>query len=139
MWNSKVSGMLSGSTFVTYYGNPGDSPYNFFFSSRRRHTTSDRDWSSDVCSSDLSPPVVARLPSERPGPPRSAPPTSGCHHHEVSGSAPTAPAAENTYPNSSGSRPYTNSVSGPSRNPRPSTHPPPARKYSVSPWSYCSG
>src|SRR5437868_15372764 len=29
----------------------------FFFSSRRRHTRSKRDWSSDVCSSDL----VARL------------------------------------------------------------------------------
>src|SRR5216683_2640101 len=26
----------------------------FFFSSRRRHTRSDRDWSSDVCSSDLA-------------------------------------------------------------------------------------
>src|SRR2546421_6669708 len=26
----------------------------FFFSSRRRHTRSDRDWSSDVCSSDLT-------------------------------------------------------------------------------------
>src|SRR6478752_10576577 len=25
----------------------------FFFSSRRRHTTCSRDWSSDVCSSDL--------------------------------------------------------------------------------------
>src|SRR5699024_11952776 len=25
----------------------------FFFSSRRRHTISKRDWSSDVCSSDL--------------------------------------------------------------------------------------
>src|SRR5712664_2560147 len=25
----------------------------FFFASRRRHTSSDRDWSSDVCSSDL--------------------------------------------------------------------------------------
>src|SRR5438067_5178300 len=25
----------------------------FFFSSRRRHTSSKRDWSSDVCSSDL--------------------------------------------------------------------------------------
>src|SRR5207247_5880054 len=30
----------------------------FFFSSRRRHTRSTRDWSSDVCSSDLR---VARL------------------------------------------------------------------------------
>src|SRR5699024_12041701 len=28
--------------------------YCFFFSSRRRHTRSKRDWSSDVCSSDLS-------------------------------------------------------------------------------------
>src|SRR2546421_8006838 len=28
----------------------------FFFSSRRRHTRSDRDWSSDVCSSDLADP-----------------------------------------------------------------------------------
>src|SRR5256886_4114063 len=27
---------------------------NFFFSSRRRHTRFDCDWSSDVCSSDLS-------------------------------------------------------------------------------------
>src|SRR5699024_11760987 len=29
--------------------------YRFFFSSRRRHTRSKRDWSSDVCSSDLNP------------------------------------------------------------------------------------
>src|SRR5699024_12010135 len=28
--------------------------YFFFLSSRRRHTRSKRDWSSDVCSSDLS-------------------------------------------------------------------------------------
>src|SRR2546430_9737632 len=28
----------------------------FFFSSRRRHTRFDCDWSSDVCSSDLPPP-----------------------------------------------------------------------------------
>src|SRR5699024_12003819 len=28
--------------------------YYFFFSSRRRHTRSKRDWSSDVCSSDLA-------------------------------------------------------------------------------------
>src|SRR2546429_6174155 len=27
--------------------------YVFFFSSRRRHTRCSRDWSSDVCSSDL--------------------------------------------------------------------------------------
>src|SRR5690606_8048070 len=30
----------------------------FFFSSRRRHTRFSRDWSSDVCSSDLRPPLV---------------------------------------------------------------------------------
>src|SRR5699024_11980896 len=29
------------------------SMFRFFFSSRRRHTRSKRDWSSDVCSSDL--------------------------------------------------------------------------------------
>src|SRR5207249_7320338 len=29
----------------------------FFFSSRRRHTRSKRDWSSDVCSSDLLTPA----------------------------------------------------------------------------------
>src|SRR5699024_12021798 len=28
--------------------------FYFFFSSRRRHTRSKRDWSSDVCSSDLA-------------------------------------------------------------------------------------
>src|SRR5690349_19143501 len=32
----------------------------FFFSSRRRHTSSLRDWSSDVCSSDLSPGATRR-------------------------------------------------------------------------------
>src|SRR5216684_7062295 len=31
----------------------------FFFSSRRRHTRCSRDWSSDVCSSDLAGVVVA--------------------------------------------------------------------------------
>src|SRR5699024_12154367 len=31
----------------------GDMFFYFFFSSRRRHTRSKRDWSSDVCSSDL--------------------------------------------------------------------------------------
>src|SRR5690606_40729088 len=32
----------------------------FFFSSRRRHTRFSRDWSSDVCSSDLGPQGSAR-------------------------------------------------------------------------------
>src|SRR5256884_437459 len=31
----------------------------FFFSSRRRHTRCSRDWSSDVCSSDLAPKLIA--------------------------------------------------------------------------------
>src|SRR5207249_8625684 len=35
----------------------------FFFSSRRRHTRSKRDWSSDVCSSDLH----AGVGNEEPG------------------------------------------------------------------------
>src|SRR5690606_41659034 len=34
----------------------------FFFSSRRRHTRFSRDWSSDVCSSDLRPLVARRHP-----------------------------------------------------------------------------
>src|SRR5206468_9145735 len=33
----------------------------FFFSSRRRHTRSDRDWSSDVCSSDLARQFLERM------------------------------------------------------------------------------
>src|SRR5207247_7978658 len=37
---------LSSSVLLTYLN-------VFFFSSRRRHTRSTRDWSSDVCSSDL--------------------------------------------------------------------------------------
>src|SRR6266513_3122990 len=39
----------------------------FFFSSRRRHTRSKRDWSSDVCSSDLAEPLTrgAGPPSHR--------------------------------------------------------------------------
>src|SRR5699024_11642604 len=41
----------------------------YFFSSRRLHTRSKRDWSSDVCSSDLHRPV--RTPRPAPGrPPR---------------------------------------------------------------------
>src|SRR5699024_11315066 len=39
--------IISISVFSTFYS------FCFFFSSRRRHTRSKRDWSSDVCSSDL--------------------------------------------------------------------------------------
>src|SRR5439155_10802400 len=37
----------------------------FFFSSRRRHTRWPRDWSSDVCSSDLFHPLIAQRPKAR--------------------------------------------------------------------------
>src|SRR5438067_8992355 len=42
---------FSGAIPVANAANPGGDI--FFFSSRRRHTRSKRDWSSDVCSSDL--------------------------------------------------------------------------------------
>src|SRR5690606_23678664 len=38
----------------------------FFFSSRRRHTRFSRDWSSDVCSSDLEPGATLSIPSNFP-------------------------------------------------------------------------
>src|SRR5438067_286713 len=37
----------------------------FFFSSRRRHTRSKRDWSSDVCSSDLGHAPLSRAAKRR--------------------------------------------------------------------------
>src|SRR5207249_8659494 len=43
----------------------------FFFSSRRRHTRSKRDWSSDVCSSDLAS-FTSSSATPRPGPGGSA-------------------------------------------------------------------
>src|SRR3712207_9130822 len=68
--------------------------YIFFFSSRRRHTRYWRDWSSDVCSSDListrpvepltrtrSPVLIRRVGSEGPttaGMPNSRETTAGC-------------------------------------------------------------
>src|SRR2546429_3032255 len=38
----------------------------FFFSSRRRHTRCSRDWSSDVCSSDLAQVASSREYPDRP-------------------------------------------------------------------------
>src|SRR5438874_10001100 len=46
---SKNAQSKDGSNFLEVF-------FFFFFSSRRRHTRSLRDWSSDVCSSDLLPP-----------------------------------------------------------------------------------
>src|SRR5438132_10909373 len=49
----------------------------FFFSSRRRHTRSLCDWSSDVCSSDLDGARGARSPAPGRLPP-ARPPRSSC-------------------------------------------------------------
>src|SRR6266705_5123730 len=38
---------------ICHIQNHGSIAFSFFFSSRRRHTRSYGDWSSDVCSSDL--------------------------------------------------------------------------------------
>src|SRR2546422_7140988 len=40
----------------------------FFFSSRRRHTRCSRDWSSDVCSSDLSQFLLSSVFAKSAGP-----------------------------------------------------------------------
>src|SRR5699024_8757715 len=42
--------------------------FSFFFSSRRRHTRSKRDWSSDVCSSDLTDSNLSTVPPVWPSP-----------------------------------------------------------------------
>src|SRR5699024_11753640 len=49
--------------------------FYFFFSSRRRHTRSKRDWSSDVCSSDLAFRHISLLPGSRRAlcPPKNGP------------------------------------------------------------------
>src|SRR5256884_2087385 len=44
MWVRSLTDIVNQSDFVVF----------FFFSSRRRHTRCSRDWSSDVCSSDLA-------------------------------------------------------------------------------------
>src|SRR5256885_12184951 len=44
--------------FVSYQHNNKLLVFFFFFSSRRRHTRLQGDWSSDVCSSDLTEPSI---------------------------------------------------------------------------------
>src|SRR5699024_3536953 len=84
---------------------------DLFFSSRRRHTRSKRDWSSDVCSSDLPSPgtgrTAARSPSRwcarrprrpgrraRPGPEATTADRSPGPRYAVAGTGrPTAPTA----------------------------------------------
>src|SRR3989440_1296577 len=57
-----IMAMLSATAWPVAIGFAESTPAKaIFFSSRRRHTRSDRDWSSDVCSSDL----VCRLLLEK--------------------------------------------------------------------------
>src|SRR3712207_8665314 len=56
----------------------------FFFSSRRRHTRYWRDWSSDVCSSDLP---CGDITSERGQRPREAQATAGLYDPQSGGGA----------------------------------------------------
>src|SRR5256885_4574970 len=56
LWDTELAYMLAGSSIEVEGGvlkNIREVEY-FFFSSRRRHTILQGDWSSDVCSSDLS-------------------------------------------------------------------------------------
>src|SRR5205085_3161517 len=62
----------------------------FFFSSRRRHTRFDCDWSSDVCSSDLTTPWFAK-----PNPMQTAKMTAPANHGVVE-SRITTPIGINT-------------------------------------------
>src|SRR2546429_5870493 len=62
--------------------------YFFFFSSRRRHTRCSRDWSSDVCSSDLDRRRVLWLSHTVPGVQPGAAGGAGCgardaRNHEI--------------------------------------------------------
>src|SRR5438309_9771563 len=54
--------------------------FSFFFSSRRRHTRWNCDWSSDVCSSDLGsgPTGPARACDGAPAPPAAETPANAC-------------------------------------------------------------
>src|SRR2546429_3648621 len=49
-----VKGFRAGDFVSNRWKAGADGVVFFFFSSRRRHTRCSRDWSSDVCSSDLS-------------------------------------------------------------------------------------
>src|SRR5699024_4323256 len=87
----------------------------FFFSSRRRHTRSKRDWSSDVCSSDLSTsrPLLLAASATRSGTPLATMPGS------VRISTRCAPCCARSWPisstapapNLSGVAPHVNTVS----------------------------
>src|SRR3989449_4933529 len=59
-----VDGVVVRLTFCTCVCAHGCIFFVFFFSSRRRHTRCSRDWSSDVCSSDL----ISQPPGEPDAP-----------------------------------------------------------------------
>src|SRR5690606_41059510 len=70
----------------------------FFFSSRRRHTRFSRDWSSDVCSSDLEHHRVSRGPDPHPGiTAKRAPPQLNAQSRKASAS-PTQRAVSSPWP-----------------------------------------
>src|SRR2546429_7239315 len=63
----KIAGFITSSSFWLIAGGMFVLRF-FFFSSRRRHTRCSRDWSSDVCSSDLGlPPAPAEMAVARRG------------------------------------------------------------------------
>src|SRR5690606_39615221 len=70
--------------------------HSFFLSSRRRHTRFSRDWSSDVCSSDLVR-VVAILPACAPRPVGSWLSTHECLRHLVERGHDVVAVAARTY------------------------------------------
>src|SRR2546430_17409188 len=62
----------------------------FFFSSRRRHTRFDCDWSSDVCSSDLKHGGPSPVTPPHDGPQRGGPPGGGPQRDQT-GTSPALP------------------------------------------------
>src|SRR3712207_8038027 len=67
-WGLKLKGRTRGGTGNTSGTATG---FSVFFSSRRRHTRYWRDWSSDVCSSDLESSLVAEVRTTAYSPPGS--------------------------------------------------------------------
>src|SRR5256885_7966628 len=66
----------------------------FLFSSRRRHTRLQGDWSSDVCSSDLLPPISFRQKAAISG----ACGVSECTHNVFARIDTSAPSIDSTTP-----------------------------------------
>src|SRR5438105_7012362 len=64
LWLVEFVSLESVVVFVLFWSVDVFLYFFFFFSSRRRHTRSTRDWSSDVCSSDLKRilPLTRRAP-----------------------------------------------------------------------------